>query len=174
MRWFDTDKVILSSNAHRQIREQVTGSQYETGGLLLGHKGLRRFFIVAVTAPCGIPNPDSTAFVLDGSQHTRMALQLSQQFRHRPSIVGVWHSHICDGAIFSAQDRLSNRQLAQHLDGAVSILVAPTELGQAPVPVSYFISARGWECACMTIIDSQDRIIPKGYLKQRGKAVKNR
>lgn len=169
IRWFGPGEVILSSDAYRQIREQIedAGNQYETGGVLLGHKKLRRFFIVAVTPPCGIPDPALTAFVLDGPQHTRTAAQLAQRFRRRPSIVGVWHSHICDGAVFSAQDRQSNRLLAQHLGGAVSILAAPAELGRTSVLTSCFIPAHGREHICVTIIDFQNRMIPKGYRKMR-------
>lgn len=37
--------------------------------------------------------------------------------------MGIWHSHICDGLVFSTQDEISNKQFAHIYKDAVSVLV---------------------------------------------------
>lgn len=84
------------------------------------------------------------SFVLDGDSHLEQARQIARGFRKEPAVLGAWHSHICDGAVFSEQDRRSNRELAAALDGAVSIVVSAKEMETT----ACYITDRGREFPC--------------------------
>lgn len=164
---FTTAKVILSQNAYQQIKHSVaeTGNQYEVGGILLGHKMRSLYFVVATTVPTEVVARSIVSFVLDGSKHTEHALKIMRHFQHEPLVLGAWHSHICDAAIFSEQDRQSNKQLAASLNGTLS-MIATMPIQKLNL-VTYFIATSGKEYRCQTIVDLNNKKIPSCYIKQR-------
>lgn len=166
MHQFTAIKVFISKTAYNQIKDSVTKAQsdFEVGGVLLGHKTFGRYFVVAVTAPTEIAEKSKVSFTLDGDWHTTRASKLMQKFQHKPSILGIWHSHICDIDVFSEQDRQSNKQLAILLNGTLSMIATLSMPLQETKLTTYFITASGKECICQVEIDLYDRAIPKRYL----------
>lgn len=148
-------KVVLSKKAYCQIRDSVTTAKndFEVGGVLLGYKMFKRYSIVAVTIPTETAEKSKVSFTLDGDWHTDRALELMQMFRHKPSILGIWHSHICDGDTFSEQDRRSNKQLAISFNGVLSMIVMLTMPLQDLSMTAYFISPNGKERLCQVVVD---------------------
>lgn len=120
------ENIQISKNACLQILKSIEKAekQYEAGGVLIGYREKRSFFIKAVTTTENLCKEAKTSFVLDGEYHTQKAKQIIDAANAPMSVLGVWHSHICDTARFSVQDRISNRRLAVALGGALSILVA--------------------------------------------------
>lgn len=118
--------VAFRKRAQKGIESVVTAAQnqFEVGGLLLGHKCFGGYIVVAVTVPAENSSQDKAQFHLNGSYHSHMADLVARNYWLKPKIVGVWHSHICDGVVFSEQDNISNLQLAEILNGCISILVS--------------------------------------------------
>lgn len=148
-------KVVLSKRAYGQIRDLVTdtGNRFEVGGLLLGYKCFARYHVVAATVPSETAERSQVSFVLDGDWHTARAFELMQEFQHKPSILGVWHSHICDVDVFSEQDRQSNEQLAICFHGALSMIAIWTASIQNLGLTAYFISPGRKERLCRVIVN---------------------
>lgn len=93
------------------------------------------------------------SFTLDGDWHTERALELMQEFWYKPSILGIWHSHICDIDTFSEQDRRSNKQLAMSFNGVLSMIaMLPIPLRELSL-TAYFISPSGNESPCQVVVD---------------------
>lgn len=160
-------KVILSRKVFYQIKHSLTEAcnSYEVGGLLLGHKMLNSYFIIAATVPDVITDKSITSFILDGNKHTESAIKTMQYFQYEPTILGVWHSHICDTAIFSEQDRQANKQLAIFLKGALSMITTMPVPNQRLNFTTYFITAKGKEHRCQTKIDFYNRKIPSHFME---------
>ncbi len=148
-------RVVLSKKAYCQIRDSVTTAKndFEVGGVLLGYKMFKRYSIVAVTVPTETAEKSKVSFTLDGNWHTARALELMQTFQRKPSILGIWHSHICDGDTFSEQDRRSNKQLAISFNGVLSMIVMLTMPLQDLSMTAYFISPNGKERICQVVVD---------------------
>lgn len=159
--------VILSKNVYYQIEKDLKNAKndYEIGGVLIGYKEGKVYFIVGTTSSTEITNKSKVSFVLDGNQHTKKALKMIKQFQHNPSVLGVWHSHICDDTRFSVQDRLSNQKLAKFFNGALSMLVIFSTSRQELNVNVFFITVKGIEYRCHTIIDLYDEKIPYYYRK---------
>ncbi len=119
-------RVQISKNAYLQIQESVERAekQYEVGGVLVGYQEGCALYIEAATTCEELCKEAMTSFVLDGEYHTQRAKQIIDAAEMPMSVLGVWHSHICDTARFSAKDRASNRTLAKVLGGVLSVLVA--------------------------------------------------
>jgi len=129
----------------------VADSEYEVGGVLLGHKFADCYIILVATASQKGQMDTKTTFVLDGEYHTQAARSLIERFFVRPLVIGVWHSHICDDVVFSEQDQVSNKQFSQLCNGAVSVLVT---LRQNRVNwASYHITTEGTSHLCRTIVN---------------------
>lgn len=167
MKQFFAIKVFISKTAYTQIKDSVTKAEndFEVGGVLLGHKIFRQYFVIAVTTSTEIAEKSKVSFTLDGDWHTIHVLELVQKYIHKPSILGVWHSHICDIDAFSEQDRQSNKQLAIFLNGTLSIIAMLLMPLQTINLTAYFITASGKERICQVEVDLYDRAIPKRYLK---------
>ncbi|MCB7320855.1 Mov34/MPN/PAD-1 family protein [Lacrimispora sp. 210928-DFI.3.58] len=150
-----TTRVILSNKAYCQIRDSVTNAKndFEVGGVLMGYKIFKHYFVVAVTVPTETAEKSKVSFTLDGDWHTARALELMQTFQRKPSILGIWHSHICDGDTFSEQDRQSNMQLAISFNGVLSMIVMMTMPLQDLSMTAYFISPNGKERLCQVAGD---------------------
>ncbi|MDO4343417.1 MAG: Mov34/MPN/PAD-1 family protein [Eubacteriales bacterium] len=148
-------RVVLSNKAYCQIRNSVTNAKnnFEVGGVLLGYKILRHYSVVAVTVPPKTAEKSKVSFTLDGDWHTARALELMQTFRRKPSILGIWHSHICDGDTFSEQDRQSNMQLAISFHGVLSMIVMMEMPLRDLRMTAYFISPNGKERLCQVAVD---------------------
>lgn len=144
-----------------------TKFQYEVGGILLGYQILQRCYVVAVTFPTETGEKSKVSFVLDGEQHTAHISEIMQKFCYAPSVLGVWHSHICDIPVFSEQDRDSNKQLAVALDGTLSTIATLSMPMQQLNLTTYFVTAKGKEYLCKTIVDLHDCKIPYRFIKHR-------
>ena len=114
----------------------------------MGYNLGRIYFIVAVTTPDNNINSSKVSFVLDGVEHTRKVndVIMTSGYMCTPSVLGIWHSHICDGHNFSRQDRVSNMALAKLFGGALSMLV--TKSSYTILFSASYISATGIEEDC--------------------------
>ena len=148
-------QAIITRRASHAILECVlqAESQHETGGVLIGYR-LGRIYLVAAATVSDPGSRDSrVSFVLDGAEHTQKVKDILAGYKLRPATLGIWHSHICDGHSFSAQDVDSNRILAKRFGGILSMLVTERE---HIVTVSICcISAAGVEAACKTTVCSK-------------------
>lgn len=137
--------VILTSDLYEEIKEHVIKTQelYETGGLLLGYKAGKLYFIVAATFPSKVQNPSRGSFILDGDFHGRYAQTLMERFWYPPSILGIWHSHIDGIDTFSYQDHLSNKKIAASLNGTLSMLVTLSKTTKELNLKTSYITAKG-------------------------------
>ena len=152
MNRFSAEKVTLSEMAYSTIHDSVTkaNNQFEVGGVLLGYRAFNCFYIVAVTAQTDMSEKSKVEFTLDSEWHMAQIEEISRTIRPELSILGIWHSHICDGDRFSDQDRRSNKQLAEAYDGVVSILATmPSQPGIVNVTV-YYVPPSGAEHHCKT------------------------
>ena len=149
--------VVLSNKAYCQIRDCVTNAEnnFEVGGILLGYKKFKRYSVVAVTSPTETAEKSKVSFILDGDQHTALAFEIMRTFRRKPSIIGVWHSHICEGATFSEQDRQSNMQLATSFHGVLSMIAVLAISLQDLRITAYYISPKGKESLCQIVLDDK-------------------
>lgn len=146
-------KVILSRKAYSQIKYHLINAKndYETGGILIGYKIGQVYFVIAVTAPNKIVDKSNISFVLEGKQHTKQVLKIMRRsLWYKPSILGVWHSHICDDVVFSEQDRISNQECAKFFNGALSMITKLPVSSQELKLNTYFITNKGCELHCHT------------------------
>lgn len=143
-----TARVVMSRKVYNQIKDSVVNANndYEVGGVLLGYKkSFGCYYIAATTIATEIAEKSKISFTLNGDWHTTRALELMQAFRRKPSILGIWHSHICGSGVFSEQDRRSNEQLAISFNGALSMLVMMSTPLQNLSLTAYFITPWGKE-----------------------------
>ena len=145
-----TKHIILSQKAYTTICDSVTkvNNLYEIGGVLLGYKTLNFFYVSQATAQTNALEKSQVSFVLDGTWNTSKVKELSAKLLIKPSVVGIWHSHILDVEQFSSQDQESNLQLAQLYDGIVSGLITMTSPKHKINMAYYYISATGVESIC--------------------------
>ena len=145
--------------AYSQITSAIieANNDYEVGGVVLGRKMFGGYIITALTFPEKTQEQTINSFLLDGCYHMHKANSLVDEFWLAPEIIGIWHSHICDGPIFSKQDKISNRVFSQIYNGAVSVLVTMRE-GEVKV-VSYYVKPNGTDQLCETIISSKRNYI---------------
>ena len=148
-------QISITKQASHSIEQCVleANDNYEVGGVLLGYNWGRIYFIVAVTTPNKNENSSRVSFLLDGIEHSRKVSDIMSSFACPPSVLGIWHSHICDGLRFSEQDKTSNKILAKSLGGALSMLV----IDHANVVAfsTYYISTTGVETRCRTTVCSR-------------------
>lgn len=146
-------KVFLSKNVYSNIANSVTeaNNSYEIGGILLGYRIGSFYFLIATTVSKRISEKSKVSFILDGKEHMGYIQEILRQYWYKPSVLGVWHSHICDKA-FSAQDKKSNQQLAEKWGGVLSMLVMQGEAPKQLRVTTVFVTARGQEHSCCTKI----------------------
>lgn len=147
-------KVVFCETAFRLLVNCVVNAanKYEVGGLLLGTGKGRMYRIMAVTVP-EKGAADLTSFTLDSVTHIRQAQARMVELPTNTRILGVWHSHICDGLRFSAQDRKSNQQLATILGETLSVLCVLSDISAEPKIATYHVSAAGEERRCRIITE---------------------
>lgn len=118
-------KIIINKRAYDQLLRHVccVNFQYETGGIVLGYKCLRMFYIVAFTFPQTHKNADRMRFTLNGKEHMREIEKIEKKFVFQPQFLGVWHSHTTEDISFSLQDQKSNELLANQFGEIISIIV---------------------------------------------------
>ena len=146
-------QVKMAGEAYRTIRESLVraANGYEVGGILLGYEGESSFRVIAVTSSVDMPDaPDRSrvSFVLDGDWHTRRVEELSRALDPEPQVLGVWHSHICDGPVFSGQDRESNQRLAECFEGIVSLLAVMDPASREVSLTAFYVEPTGAEFPC--------------------------
>lgn len=146
-------RVLFLQQAYRKMKNAVTAADNlcEVGGVLLGYKLLGHYLAVAATIPENTHGQTMTSFTLDGEYHAREAESLSERFWFSPKVIGVWHSHICDGTVFSEQDKISNKQFSQIYNGILSILV--TMRNKDFTWASYHIESDGTSHLCKTTVE---------------------
>ncbi len=156
-------RVIITKKAFHTIRQCVleADDNYETGGVLIGYNLWRMYLVVAITMPNTNSNTSRVSFLLDGAEHTRKVNDIVSGFRFSPAMLGIWHSHICDGHKFSKQDRLSNRILAKSLGGALSMLV--TNSTHTIVCSISHISPTGIEEDCVVMVRTKAEMEVKSH-----------
>ncbi len=144
-------QVIITKNAFHTIKQCLlkADNNYETGGVLIGYHLWRMYFVVAITTPNTNSNSSMVSFLLDGAEHTRKVndVIMTSGFMCPPSVLGIWHSHICDGHSFSQQDKASNMTLAKSFGGVLSMLV--TQSARAILFSVSHISITGIEEDCV-------------------------
>lgn len=133
------------------LKKQViaTGFQYEIGGVLLGYKWFRKFYVVACTFPRygGDLQATKMTFILNGSEHTEEMERIQQQYIFPLKLIGVWHSHITEDNSFSLQDRESNRLLVRQIGEMLSIIVIQQKENEIGI-IPYYVS-EGNEEICL-------------------------
>ena len=141
MSLFKARTVLYSRTARKQIWEAVnnTGLAYEIGGLLVGYRLLSVFYIIEVTFPNKLTEPSRVSFVLDGDAHKLSAIEIAQNYSPAPTLLGIWHSHICDGCHFSKQDRQINYEFATLLNGTLSAIVVRDIANSRFTVTNYYI-----------------------------------
>lgn len=142
-------QVFITRKVSYNISQCVLNAdnKYEVGGILMGYNLGRLHLIVAATLPDSNINSSRTSFLLAGAEHTRKISDIVSGYIYSPSVVGIWHSHICDGHIFSKQDRVSNQIFAKSLCGTLSMLVSKPN--QTVLFSIFHITAVGEEESCV-------------------------
>lgn len=158
---------ILSEQACQKIKQSMLDPKnaYVTGGLLMGHAFFHRYYVVDVTTQTGNSEQPDGTFALDSSQHTGQAIDIIDKFHHSPSIMGVWHSHLCD-IDASEQDRQFNLHFAQFWEGGFSLLVTMSPAVEELHLSICFVSRRGKERPCRILVESEQRKVPRRYIKR--------
>ena len=121
----------------------------------MGHKLPACYIIAAATTPPDAHRQELTRFVLDGAYHTNAAKKCIRRLRGSPRIIGIWHSHICGGAVFSKQDKISNKEFSKLYGGAISVLV--TMENERLNWLSYYIAPDGGSYRCRELIVQNKR-----------------
>lgn len=137
-------QVIITKKALHRISQCVleADNNFETGGVLIGYRLGQIYFVVASTTSNTGENSSRVSFLLDGVKHTQKANEIVKSgFMWPPSLLGVWHSHICDGHSFSRQDKISNTVLAKSFDGILSMLI--TQSARTILFSASYISTKG-------------------------------
>ena len=117
--------VLITKKASDTIKRCMydADNDYEVGGVLIGYKIGRVYLVVAATFSTKDKNSSRASFVLDGAEHTGKIDEIVSGYMCSPSVLGIWHSHICDGHNFSEQDKASHKILVKLLGGTLSMLV---------------------------------------------------
>lgn len=113
--------IFIPHDALERIRAAASGSEHETGGLVLGYRHRLTMYMVAVT----VAESDSAySFDLDGEAHQKLAAEAIKAAENPfLEVLGVWHSHLfAELSYFTTQDETANSSIAAALHGAVSIL----------------------------------------------------
>jgi len=153
--------VIINKKALQTISQCVfeANNNFETGGVLIGYGFYKVYFVLASTTPSSNKNSSKISFLLDGAEHTRKANDIISSFKCSPNVLGVWHTHICDGHKFSERDKISNRILAKSLGGALAMLI--TQTGQNLMYSASYISTMGVEQDCVIKFQNNTRMEKK-------------
>jgi len=101
---------------------EAAGNETEIGGILLGHRLGRRYFVTAITMDVPMESANRRQFLLDGPKHTKEAQDIVSQFVICPEVLGIWHSHICDDDRFSEQDRAAHSILTLEFGSILSFV----------------------------------------------------
>lgn len=147
-------KVIIRKSAYHKFVKYVhkTGFQYETGGTLIGYRGLGMFYVIAFTfQPCS-DNASKMTFVLDGAKHTRELNKIRKRFVIHPQIIGVWHSHTTEDRSFSLQDRKSNQLLVKQFGRIISAIVIWKNERKQIQFLPFYILKNNRELLCKTSV----------------------
>ena len=138
---------------------------FETGGILIGYRIGKKYFIASSTTPNAGQNHSKVSFLLDGEDHTQKVNEIvKSKLVWPPSVLGVWHSHICDGHSFSQQDKMSNMALAKSFDGVLSMLV--TQSAHTVLFSASYISAEGIAEDCVIRFQKMSGLEVKAYERE--------
>lgn len=142
--------VMFLQPAHQQIAEEIlaANNKYEVGGVLVGYQILGDYIIVAATAQENAQEQTRTRVTLDGTYHTHLVESVCKEYLIKPKVVGIWHSHIYGEAVFSVQDKESNKLFAQINGGAISTIVMKHKDFSW---ISYYVAPKGESELCKTL-----------------------
>lgn len=137
-------KIIVKKTAYTNLLNHVydTDFQYETGGILLGHRCLQIFYVTAFTFPRHSENATKMTFILNGEEHMEKMERIRKEFRFKPKLIGVWHSHTTDDSSLSVQDKESNEALASQFGEILSFIVTQKAVDEIRL-TAYYISPKG-------------------------------
>ena len=129
---FPKRRVIISQIALQKISNCIfeTGNQYEVGGVLLGHRQLRTYFLTDATIPDNQRQKSNHSFELDGAREMHKINELYRAHPSKPMVIGVWHSHVGGVETFSQQDQISNKRFASVAGGIISAIAIPASSKQ--------------------------------------------
>lgn len=147
-------KVIIRKKAYRQLMSCVyaTGLRYETGGMLLGYRFMRIFYIISITFPRRPERATRTTFILNGEEHTEDAEKIMGRFIPHLQLIGIWHSHTTEDNSFSLQDKETNKKLVEQIGRMLSVIIIPHRESNDIRMVPYYISVNRGESLCKFII----------------------
>lgn len=127
-------------------------NQNEIGGILIGYKLLFICIIVDATVASSVEENKRFSFVLDGSLHTIQMNDIISEYRLKPSVIGLWHSHVNGIQSFSFQDIESNNIMAKKFGSIVSA-IATVDLQKNQFDVlTYYVQQNAPEKECVTFI----------------------
>lgn len=152
-------KVLINKTAYRELLNHVhkTGFRYETGGLLLGYKVFRMFFVAAVTSQKFSKNMKRMTFILNGKEHTEKMQRIRKSVKIQPQLIGIWHSHTTDDDSLSLQDRKSNQLLAKQFGKIISVIITQKKEQVGVRVASYHISHNNRTSLCKVYIIGDSR-----------------
>lgn len=143
-------KIIISPIVYKQLMNHVcsTDFQYETGGVLLGYRFLRIFYIIGITFPRHFEGATRTTFILNGEEHAEDAKKIVGRFMPNLQLIGIWHSHTTKDDSFSLQDREANKLFAGEIGRMLSVIVIQKSDTDNIRLIPYYISEKGEEFLC--------------------------
>ena len=143
-------RIIINPMVCNQLMNHVcaTDFQYETGGVLLGYRFLRMFYIIGITFPRHPESATKTTFILNGEEHTEDARKIMGSFIPNLRLIGIWHSHTTKDDSFSLQDRETNSLFAEEIGRMLSVIVIQEPDTDNIQLIPYYISEKGKEFLC--------------------------
>ena len=145
---------MLSQDAFTAIGNCINeaNNHFEVGGILLGYRFLNRFYVSSATAQLGIDDNSIVSFTLNGEWNMSRIAEINQCRKRKLSVLGVWHSHICDEDKFSMQDYRSNLELARLYGRIISAIMIKSSSSNLVSITAYLVSQNGEETRCKVVV----------------------
>lgn len=144
-------KVVIGKHIYEKLQKHVCAIdfQYETGGVLLGYKFLRMFYVTACTFPRydGKVQATKMSFILDGEEHAQEMERIRKKHILAPKLIGIWHSHTMGDEAFSLQDKESNGLLVKQIGEMISVIAIQQNSDSIRL-VPYYVSKDNKELFC--------------------------
>jgi len=112
-------KVFISERAYAEmINETLQNIRTETGGILLGARTDRAWFVIESLDPGPRAILRRAYFEYDDKYLTHLANKVRLRYRSKLSLLGLWHRHPGSLDRFSSTDDETNRTFVQTCGGA--------------------------------------------------------
>ena len=117
--------VFLSPRAHADIlAETLDNIDTETGGILIGHKEGRHWYVVEAIDPGPNAVLRHAYFEYNNEYVTHLANKVRRKYKTPPRLLGLWHRHPGSFDRFSSTDDETNAKFVEACGGAaISALV---------------------------------------------------